>query len=187
MSLIRPARPALCLFAAATLLTQTALAQSPGPGVPMVPMAPGTPAPAALGIPGASAQGLGVPTGQETVTVAPDGSTTVSGVEIPQHLLNRINGLISGKGVTSANPLAGNADLRANHLTPETFANPTKKLESPTPKLPSVDQSTWYPAVQVPGMTSLTTGYGVEGASNVITMPAGVAAPGIPQAGTSAP
>ena len=167
------------LAAAAT----AALAQYPGPGVPMVPMAPGTPAPPAQGLPGATAQVPGAAAGDAQVLVAPDGSSTVSGVAVPVEVMNRLNSLVSGRTFGTSNPVGGRVDARINDLTPETFANPGDKLANPTPGIPSTDQSTWYPNVQVPGMTSLSSGSAVGGSTNVLTVPAGAIAPGIPEPG----
>jgi hypothetical protein len=167
------------LIALSTAAT-AALAQYPGPGVPMVPMAPGTPAPAAQSVPGATGQGPGVPSGDGQVLVAPDGSSTVSGVAVPVEVMNRLNSLVSGRTFSASNPLGGRADARINDLTPESFANPGDKLGTPTPGIPSTDQSTWYPNVQVPGMTSLSNGSAVGGTSNILTVPGGAPVPGIP-------
>jgi len=173
----------LCLLVALAAAMAPAHAQYPGPGVPMVPMAPGTPAPAPLSLPGASSQGPGTPSGAGEVLVAPDGSTTVKGVEIPVEVMNRLNSLVSGRTFSASNPLGGRVDLRVNDLTPETLANPGGKLVSPNPGIPSTDQSTWYPNVQMPGMTSLSNGSAVGGASNIVTLPSGAAVPGIPEPG----
>jgi hypothetical protein len=167
------------LSAAAT----AAFAQYPGPGVPMVPMAPGTPAPAPQGIPNATGVGPGVASGEAQVLVAPDGSSTVKGVAVPVEVMNRLNSLVSGRTFGASSPLGGRTDARINDLTPETFANPGDKLANPTPGIPSTDQSTWYPNVQVPGMTSLSSGSAVGGSTNVLTVPAGAIAPGIPEPG----
>ena len=148
------------ILAALSAFHAAAHAQYPGPGVPMVPMAPGT------------------PSGTGQVLVAPDGSTTVTGIAVPVEFMNRLNSVISGRTFSAANPLGGGVDLRANDLTPESFANSDNKLASPTPGIQSTDQSTWYPNVQVPGMTSLTNGSAVGGTSNIVTLPAGASAPG---------
>ncbi|MCU0803717.1 MAG: hypothetical protein MUF79_01305 [Burkholderiales bacterium] len=158
-----------------------ALAQYPGPGVPMVPMAPGTPAPAPQGLPGALSEGLGKPSGESQVLIAPDGSSTVRGVAVPVEVMNRLNSLVSGRTFGASSPLGGRVDARINDLTPEAFANPGDKLANPTPGIPSTDQSTWYPNVQVPGMTSLNSGAAVGGSTNVLTVPAGTPVPGIPE------
>jgi hypothetical protein len=168
----------LWVLAALSAVTAAAHAQYPGPGVPMVPMAPGTPATASSGLPGTVPEGLGTPAGTGQVLVAPDGSSTVTGIAVPVELMNRLNSLISGRTFGTADPLGGRVDLRANDLTPESFANTDNKLASPTPGIPSTDQSTWYPNVQVPGMTSLTNGSAVGGSSNIVTLPAGASVPG---------
>ena len=115
--------------------------------------------------------------------VAPDGSTTVKGVEIPVEVMNRLNSLVSGRTFSASNPLGSRVDLRVNDLTPETLANPGGQLVSPNPGIPSTDQSTWYPNVQMPGMTSLSNGSAVGGASNIVTLPAGASVPGFPEPG----
>lgn len=174
------------ILATALALAVHGTAGAQGPGVPMTPSPPGVPM-APVAVPGASSGNLGTPVQGPRTMIAPDGTTTVSGVEIPQEALNRLNRVMSGRPFGSTSPLGQSADTRANDLAPVSASGAQgDKLSSPAPAMPSIDQSTWYPTVQIPGLTSLTPGSGVDGTSNLLTMPAGVAPPGIPQPGVPA-
>lgn len=108
--------------------------------------------------------------GSSNVPVMPGATTGVSGVQVPQHAMDSLNGAPVGgsRGVTSpfSVPVGALHDLYGTSK----FATPMSSSGTAT------DPSTW-----MPGLVMARPAAGVGGTSNVSTTPAGTPPPGIPQ------